>query len=369
MPFPFTPGGGHSHENSLASYLIERGNDVYIITSRPFKHKKLPYDKRIRIRNVGLPHIPLGESKGVKLFLKYIYRIFFEISFVIGATIEILKIKPDVINAQSLTITSLPCVLSGSKFVATVHGVHSYGFKKLYEMKGRKMISSIAGNLYSLLEGFNSIFCKKIICLGKDEYNYYKKFGECVIIPNGIDLKIFKRIPKIKRDRKKLLFLGRLTEQKGILNLVEAMKHLKDYELIIIGKGTLETAIKNIMPKNCKLLGFVKDPIYYYNKCSLFILPSEFEGLPIAMLEAMACGCIPVTTPVGDIPDVIQDGENGFLLKNNLPNTIVKKILEIKRLKLNRISRNARKTIEERYDWNKLINKFLDTYRSIIKDE
>lgn len=364
MPFPYTVGGVPAHIKGLTEQLVLRGHEVNIISSRPNRcEPKYKIAKSVKIYNVGLPHKIFGQSNGLSRFLEYIYRFFFELSFFIGATKTLLKIKPDVVNVESL-LQAFPCIIMGQNFISTQHGVHSAGFSKLWCIKGEKTVSKVA-KFYKLIEYINSKFCKKIICLGKDTHNYYKNFCDCEIIPNGVDLTEFNF--KKNKDKKLIISIGRITKQKAIDKLVSAMKFLPNYKLMVIGAGPELENIKRLADKNCVFLGYVENIKPFMEKAQFTVLPSEFEGLPIAMLEQMACGVIPIATPVGDIKDVIRDAANGFLLKDNSPETIVKALYQTEKYDLKRISLVTRKTIEEKYNWSKLVNKFIKIYQECAK--
>jgi len=370
MPIPQTIGGVPTHILELSRYLVEKGWKVSIISAKTNEKSKLKI-KGVDFYYAGIPHRKLEDYNGFKKIFYLCWRFFFEAFFVIDAMKILKKLNPDIINSEGLITHALPAVFSRRKFIATAHGVHSDGFKKLYDLKGQKIFSIIFSALYYPLERLSASRAKKIVCLGKDTFEFYKRFGDCVIIPNGINEKRF--YFKKQERKKEIIFVGRFTQQKRPDLLIKAMSLLPDYHLNIIGLGPLENEVKELCKsrKNCSLLGYKSQeelPILL-NKANFVVLPSEFEGLPIAMLEAMACGCIPVATKVGDVGDIIQEGKNGFILKNNHADTIAEKIkmIERKYKDLEKIRANSVETAVKNYSWSIISEKYSKLYKEVIK--
>ncbi len=102
------------------------------------------------------------------------------------------------------------------------------------------------------------------------------------------------------------------------------------------------------------------------NELKLIILPSYTEGLPNIMLEAMACGTPVLATPVGSIPDVIKDGETGFIMKNNSPECIAENVIRaLNYPNLEQISLNARILVEKEYTYEKAVEKYKKVLENI----
>ena len=103
----------------------------------------------------------------------------------------------------------------------------------------------------------------------------------------------------------------------------------------------------------------------YLNELKLLILPSYTEGLPNIMLEAMACGTPVLATPVGAIPDVITDGETGFILENNSPECIAENVMRaLNHHDLEKIVKNARELVEKEFTYEAAVKR----YRAILKE-
>ncbi|AFL69155.1 glycosyltransferase family 4 protein [Sulfurospirillum barnesii] len=126
------------------------------------------------------------------------------------------------------------------------------------------------------------------------------------------------------QKEKIILAVGRLDKQKGFDKLIMAYKLLSskdDWELWIVGEGcerdALEKQISESNIQNIKLLGIQKNIFDYYAKASIFVLSSEKEGFPNALLEAMSCGCacISFDCPCGPA-EIIEHGVNGILVEN-----------------------------------------------------
>lgn len=139
------------------------------------------------------------------------------------------------------------------------------------------------------------------------------------------------------REQNKVFTIGfasRLLKEKGIGDLLEALKMLKGknkFRLLIAGDGPLLSDLEAYVNENnlkdeVVFLGSVKDMTGFYNKLDLFVFPSWGEGLPYVVLEAMAHKVAVVATKVGGIPEIIEDRRSGFLTKakdvENLKNTI-----------------------------------------------
>jgi glycosyltransferase involved in cell wall biosynthesis len=192
-----------------------------------------------------------------------------------------------------------------------------------------------------------------------------------------LDFNKFK-IQKQLSDRERVIgYIGRLSEEKGILDFVRAIPKVLEKEgdvrFIIGGDGNLFREVQNFinengLNKNVKLLGWVPhdDLPTYLNELKLLVLPSFTEGLPNIMLEAIACGTPVLATSVGAIPDVIKDHETGFIMKSNSSKCIAENIIKVlKYPKLSDIIENARESVnkEFRYEatvekWKKIFNNF-----------
>jgi glycosyltransferase involved in cell wall biosynthesis len=180
-----------------------------------------------------------------------------------------------------------------------------------------------------------------------------------LFIPNYVETSTFKPISKIKKKQGSICFIGRLTRQKNLFALLEALKGLPS-TLTIIGSGEQEELLKKFATENkieANFLGNVPNHELpeILNPHEIFILPSLCEGMPKTLLEAMACGLPVIGTKIEGTKEVITHGKNGILCdtdRDSIKEAIIT-LLEDEELK-QKLGENARKTIVEHYSLNNL---------------
>ena len=171
-------------------------------------------------------------------------------------------------------------------------------------------------------------------------------------------------------------YIGRLSPEKGVLNFADALDlilpGLPEYRVTIGGAGPLEAQIRRqLKPHGNRIdaLGWIDHTTVArrLNELRLLVLPSYSEGLPGTVLEAMACGTPVLATPVGGIPDVIQDGETGFLLSDNKPQSIASRTSEIlTKADLDGVASRARSLVEREYSFDALSTKWEELLRRLL---
>ena len=198
------------------------------------------------------------------------------------------------------------------------------GFKNI--VIAQRSTDTDRGRVKSIIDSFLSKFTKKYIFNAKEAMNIFEnrekiEKSKCLYIPNGI--KIDEKFEKVRIKEKKILInVANLRDIKGQIYLLEAVSRLKselkDFILIIVGEGPerkkLEAYIElKKLEENVLLIG-QKDNIYNILKYGdIFILPSLREGMPNALMEAMACGLPCIATNVGAVPDLL-DKQGGIVV-------------------------------------------------------
>lgn len=206
----------------------------------------------------------------------------------------------------------------------------------------------------------------------KDIFKDIVEEEKIVVLPNAIEIPV-----EICKDYQKqdLLFLGRLCKEKGIYELLDAVKELKSefpaLQLYLGGVWVEEELERRA--EECDgyvhYLGWIdkEEKNKYLKQCNLFVLPTYFEGLPISLLEGMAYGCACVASEVGGIPQVMTHDVDGILIPAKDKKALkaaIRKLL--KDISLQReLSINARKRVEECYDIKKSIQKLVTIYNGI----
>ncbi|MCK4601189.1 MAG: glycosyltransferase, partial [Phycisphaerae bacterium] len=123
-------------------------------------------------------------------------------------------------------------------------------------------------------------------------------------------------------------FVGRLDYQKGVDTLLAAASHLgargSPMNLVIAGDGPKRRLVENFIKhgeggRYCRLLGFISDVRAVLSAADIAAMPSRWEGWPLSLGEAMACGLAVVAAPVAGIGDVLVDGVNGLMVERGSP--------------------------------------------------
>ena len=258
------------------------------------------------------------------------------------------------------------------KVITSAIGSGSLSYKKAHN-KRLFSKSGVFAAIFNVLEKANFSLSDMIIVESENVIDFLglDKYRQKVAVSGvNIDTKFFK-IKKELRGRKNLVgYVGRVSLEKGVMNFVKAMPLIleksNNIEFLIGGGGTLQSKIRDEMRKNnlsqsVKQTGWIPDNeiVDHFNDLKLFILPSYSEGLPHTVLKVMACGTPVLATPVGGIPDIIKDGETGFIMEDNSPECIAKNVIRaLEHPKLDEIVRNARKLVEKKYTYEVAVENY-----------
>jgi len=172
------------------------------------------------------------------------------------------------------------------------------------------------------------------------------------------------------------IYFGRVSKEKGLFTLVQAMKDIRTSKLLIIGEGELKKDLgKYILQENIasvKFLGHIKgERLKTTIRNSLFaILPSEwYENCPYSVLEAFALGKPVIGSNIGGIPELIEDGVDGLLFEPGNAEDLSAKISYLlnRRHLVQQMGRNARKKVKEEYNPELYYERLMEIYQRLMR--
>jgi glycosyltransferase involved in cell wall biosynthesis len=182
----------------------------------------------------------------------------------------------------------------------------------------------------------------------------------------------------IEEDEVLLLYVGRLSPEKGSENLLKAFKIIseksKKAKLIYVGEGTLMNSLLNYvyqenLNSRVKFLGHCKQVQLFYEAADVFICPSDTEGLSNTILEAMAFSLPVIATKVGGNPEIISHERNGILVNPRNPEDLSNAILKLVDNKCNRLRLGSKghKTIKTKFSFEERTLKLQSLYSNLLK--
>lgn len=191
-------------------------------------------------------------------------------------------------------------------------------------------------------------------------------------IPQGISLQSFKPRPHPVRHVKKMIMVGSLVDNKNQALAIRSLPHVPDVSLTLVGEGPNEESLRNLareleVHRRVEFRGFVDSPGEIYREADLFLLLSRFEGMPLAVLEAMATALPVIATRAGGVPEVIRDGVDGLLITQGAsPIELAERIRYLCRnpQKAFELAASARSRVESEFSLTKMI----DSYWSVLAD-
>jgi len=352
--FLYPRGGSESYMLYLAEHLKKIGHEVEYFGMYD-ENNTVGNSKGLYTQNMDF------HSKGLGRFLypfKIIYS--FEAKKKIMQVID--DFKPDIVHMNNINFQLTPSIIYGIKkrgipLVQTVHDYQMicpnhllYNFDKntpcekcvrgshinciknkcIHASVIKSIIGVIEAKFYSLLKTYKKVdlfvcpshFLERKLLSAK---KYYE--GKTKTIHNFIDKEKF--LNKDRKENSYIVFVGRLSKEKGIENIAMAAKLLGEYKFVVAGSGPDENILKDI--PNITLAGFLTGDalLELMGKAKVLLLPSVcYENCPLSILEAHCMGVPVVTMNSGGMAELVKDGVTGTLVKDATPEGIALKIKE-----------------------------------------
>ena len=295
------------------------------------------------------------KREGVLIYsIPFVRQQFLELYYLTKGARRLKQFLPDHFDIIHFHIARpFPLLLSSyhGKKIITCHGEDVY-HNKLWKGIYMKYVLSRATFVLS-----SSKFLKKIIT---SKYHL-----PVTLFPNGVDTSFFK--PSNKQSHKNMiLYVGRYTERKGLLEFLEVVRKLPKYQFYFVGEGPL---YDHLVGENIINLGFKQgeDLIKLYQQATLCVFPSHWENFPLVGLEALACGKPLIATTPG-FSEFIISGKEGILVPPKETKPLKKSLIKLMRNPRLRaqLAKNARKKALF-YDWNVIVEKYLSFYKELLK--
>ncbi|MDN4504238.1 glycosyltransferase family 4 protein [Alteromonadaceae bacterium BrNp21-10] len=295
---------------------------------------------------------------------------------------EVISYKPDWVNSHWLIpqgfVASIVCKLTGTKHIATVHGGDVFALNSNILLMFKRFVINTADKV-TVNSSVTEAKVKKIAPMTSTPI---------VRIPTGIlpapkcsieNVQLLRQSLQQTADEKLILFVGRLSEEKGVGDAIKALKIVRDKELharlIIVGEGH-DKATFIALTQSLKLneyvnfIGWVdsKEIYPYFRACDVFVGPSKqaesgwIEAQGLTFVEAMLAGCPVIGSNSGGIPDAVQNGKTGWLVEPNNPVALqnaISLVLTSSQSELEQITHYAQKFAEDNYIISNVVNTFI----------
>lgn len=363
---PSREGGIEIVVEELATKMVEEGHDVYVYNRAGHHVSGAENDVNIgkMYKGIHIITIPTSEKKSLNATI-----------YSVLATLHAVFHHYDVIHFHA----SGPCAmiwlphLLGIHTVATIHGIDSQrakwgGFATKYLEFGEKCAAKYADELIVLSEGNKQYF--------KDTYG-----REATLIPNGIgkpdilDANIISEQFGLEKDGY-ILFLARIVPEKGLHYLIKAYKQIHtDKKLVIVGGTSHSNDYVSKIKKAAReddrimLLGFQQGKVLdeLYSNAYLYCLPSDVEGMPISLLEAMSYGNCCLVSDINETAGVVAD--KGITFKQGDVEDLKNKLVQLLDDKGEVISykKQAADYVLKKYNWDDVVARTIRLYSGTLK--
>lgn len=327
-------GGVENYSYHMARQLIQKGNEVVLVTSNV---GGLPsYEILENLKIYRLPCFPLMNGrypflKADKNFWK-IHRILKKKTFDLV-----------IVNTRFYPHSVYGALFAKKKQTRCIFIEHGTGHMTVHNPLGDFMERTVE----HLLTAIDKKLCQEYYGVSKDCLEWLKHFGiqGGGTLYNAIDLEriqeqlenpvcSFREKYSIDSQAVVLAFTGRLLKEKGVVSLARAVKNLndegKEIYLFIAGDGDEEDTLKTYVSQYIKMLGRLsfEEVIAMLKETNIFCLPSDSEGFSTSILEAAACRNYIITTPKGGAKELLLDTSYGKIIEKNDVDTIEQAICE-----------------------------------------
>jgi glycosyltransferase involved in cell wall biosynthesis len=367
-PFPpRTPEGISSYVHNLVCKLLEKRHRVTIITRGSMRPSEDLVSRNLRVFRV--PLLP------VYPFHVHVHGLF------VNRLLKLLEPELDVVHAHSPYV---PAVISKVPLLTTIHTLEKVdvayyektGLDTLRYTVSARIFSSVESELFRHSDMLTAVSGH----IFQELNDAYHVMRSGVVLGNGVDERRF--VPpedKSENKRESIVFVGRMDYRKGLFDLLKCAKSVckarPSAQFILVGTGPLQASLSKETKRtgidgNVTFTGYVSQDrlIELYQSAMVSVVPSLYEGLPTVMLEAMACGLPVVATRIGAHVDVISHGLDGLLVPPASPDEMAERILALLANQDLRqeMGAKARETIEARYTWDKVSEKVLQCYQTVV---
>lgn len=356
---PAEAGGVERHVEEIASRLVKRNHEVTVYCRSTYgEYSGDSYN------GVRLKRIDTIENKNLNAII-----------YTFKATMDALKEGYDIIHYHAIGPGSLCFIprVKKIKVIVTVHGLDwmrdKWGtFGKAYLKLGERISGKYANKIISVSKNLR----KYVI----DKYN--RSDDDVIYIPNGVSLTEPKEVDEIQKyglyKDSYILFLARLVPEKGAHYLIEAYKGIiTEKKLVIAGGSSFTDGYVNELKcmagdnKNIIFTGNVSGNLLteLYSNCFFYILPSDVEGMPITLLEAMSYKKCSLVSNIPENEEVVENGKYGVVFKKSNVMDLQSKILfMLDNAEYNRVKGEmAYQNIINRYNWDSIVENIVEVYR------
>ena len=358
---PSRQGGIEVVVEELSTRMVNLGHQVtlYNRSSHHVSGKEYDEQRYKNYKGIKMKYVPTIDKKGLAAMSSSFF-----------ASLFVAFGKYDVVHFHAegpCAMLWLPKLL-GKRCIATVHGLDHQ----------RAKWGKLASTYIMLGEKCAVKYADEIIVLSKGVQDYFKETydRDTIFIPNGVNKPILREpnIIKQKYDLEKdsyILYLGRLVPEKGIKYLIEAFKQVKTDKKLVIAGGSSDTDIftqelKELAKDDPRIIftGFVQGQELdeLYSNAYIYTLPSDLEGMPLSLLEAMSYGNCCLVSDIDECASVVEDKALIFRKSDviDLRNTLQKACDEPSLVE--KYKSEASVFICDKYNWDDVVDKTLELY-------
>ena len=366
--FPPESGGIGYYVYNLSRKLLESGHRITILT-------RGREAKTIREMVAGIDVFKVSFFPFYPLHMS-IHGVFINMIFKkLESEFDLVHFHSPIVPQIKTSLPILTTVHTSMKIDSKYHEV--FDFQSFAErLQSRVIYPPLESNLFNIsnsITAVSSSVVEELATYGIDPM-------KVTVVGNGVNENLFIPDNSDKIAEKYILYTGVLRARKGLFDLLDCAelvcKVCKDVKFIVCGAGPFfnklrEKVERKKMKKQFVLSGYVERDklVQLYQKATVHVVPSHYEGMPTVLLEAMSCGLPVVATAVGGNSQAISNGINGFLIPPKSPKAmanVILKLLADDALR-KRIGEAARRTIETRYTWDKITANILRCYKNLLQ--